>query len=72
MRNGGTVVLQVPAGKFFSLEYIAAYGQPSCTIDPDSIVIDGITISGGSNYNQDLVHQHGRPNVARQRGLQPH
>ena len=53
-KTGGTVTLQVPAGKFFSLEYIAAYGQPSCTIDPEGIVIDGIAISGGTGYNQDL------------------
>ena len=56
VRTGGTVTLQVPAGKIFSLEYIAAYGQPSCSIDPDSIEIDGIKISGGSNYNKDLEY----------------
>lgn len=56
VRSGGTVTLQVPAGKFFSLEYIAAYGQPNCTIDPEGIVIDGITMSGGTNYNQDLEY----------------
>ena len=55
-KTTGTVVLTVPPGKVFSLEYIAAYGQPDCTIDQNNIKIDGIIISGGSYIGGSLSY----------------
>ena len=52
----GTVVLTVPPGKVFSLEYIAAYGRPNCTIDQNQIKIDGVTMSGGSYIGGNLSY----------------
>jgi TolA-binding protein len=71
-KNTGTVVLTVPPGKIFSLEYIAAYGMPDCTIDQNNIKIDGITISGGSYIGGSLAYDsNGGPTWPGNEGFNP-
>jgi hypothetical protein len=67
----GYVELTVPAGKVFSFEYLAAYGN--CILDPHTIQIDGVTISGGSNFNgNDLVYDpNGGPTWPGNEGFNP-